>query len=165
MGRTKPGAPETELCPKSDAGLDVVIEDVGCEVSEDAVSNAKATREVARNVQRHEGIRFEIVPIEAVEVLTCDAHQARWSDGTDRRRARLHVHERHLAEGVFWTEDGDTMLAVFAAALQDLDLALENDEHVVGGFAFAKDGVSGLNPEALECSGEVVEDLIRKSTE
>ena len=54
-----------------------MVEDVSRKIGQDAVRHAQSPGEVSRDVQRHESVRLEIVPVESIEVFAGDAKQTR----------------------------------------------------------------------------------------
>ena len=137
----------------SASGRDVLVEHVRREVGQDAVGHAQPARQVARDVEDDERVGLEVEPVERVHVLAREPDEARGRQRAHRRRARLHVEHRHLAEPVAGPEDRDAHVAPAPAPLGDLHLAVEDDVHLARrAVALAEDGVAGADAHRLQRS-------------
>ena len=100
--------------------------------------------------------------VERIHVFGRHAKEPRGAESTNRRRARLHIDDRHLAEAICGAKHGDTRLTPAAALLQNLHFAIEHDVHFTRRLPFAEHDVTRVHAHRSKVRNQVIQHLIRE---
>ena len=104
---------------------------------------SEPSREVTRDIENHNRILVRLTFKEPVEIGPLERKQAGVVNRSNRGRASDAFYDRHLAQKIFWAQNGKSGFVSLRQMFDDFHTAGENYEHTITGLAFPHNDVAG----------------------